>query len=94
MIFIKISNIAQKRVKIKKSTISSFTIRKTSKKILAQYRIGSLEMRSHYQNHLLAAQYRIGSLEKSLHKCVFKPYAQYRIGSLETKKINTVMRIA
>lgn len=63
MIFIKISNIAQKRVKIKKSTISSFTIRKTRKTILAQYRIGSLEKFADLTLGNARAQYRIGSLE-------------------------------
>ncbi len=94
MIFIKISNIAQKRVKIKKSTISSFTIRKTRKTILAQYRIGSLEIKRGLTKLITLAQYRIGSLEKFADLTLGNARAQYRIGSLETKKINTVMRIA
>lgn len=85
MIFIKISNIAQKRVKIKKSTISSFTIRKTSKKILAQYRIGSLENRCQLRRFTPFAQYRIGSLERAAARLPLAAIAQYRIGSLEKR---------
>lgn len=51
--------------------------------VLAQYRVGSLEMINHEFQLLWCAQYRVGSLESLMAPKLLHYFAQYRVGSLE-----------